>query len=182
MPDPIYTCDIFGRVINPGVEHSAQYPWENIADITVVEAALAGNEKNSTYIDALGSTKCGIFSPEDGEVAFEVRVRSDGNDGDINVIEMYAAAGDITSEYLYRRIATLTWTQGTGEYTAAIFFSDELAVTNDSWLTPPIDCGVDSSNGYASYVLNIHGHKKFAFIMSTKAINTTHLYIDKRRF
>jgi|GEM_PF-2738109 len=182
MPDPIYTCDIFGRVINPGVEHAAQYPWVNIADITVAEAALAGDEKNSTYIDALGTTKSGIYSPEDGQVAFEIRVRTDGSDGDVNVVEMYAAAGDITSEYLFRRVATLTFTQGTGEYTAAIFFSDELAVTNNSWLTPPIDCGVDGSNDYASYVLNIHGYKKFAFIMSTKAAGTTHLYLDARRF
>ena len=177
--------------VHPGESACRQYAWENVADLTVAEAALAGDEINSTYINALGTTKSGIYSPKNGQVAFEVRARSDGNDADVNVIEMYAAAKDIVDDlFFYRRIATLTFTQGTGEYwptstdpnPATIFFSDELAVSNNSWLTTNVDCGVDASQDYASYVLNCHGYAKFAFIMSTKAANTTHAYVDCRRF
>jgi len=177
--------------VHPGESACRQYPWENIADLTVAEAALAGDEINSVYINALGTTKSGIYSPKNGQVAFEIRARSDGNDGDDNIIEVYAAAKDIVADlFFYRRLATLTFTQGTGEYwpsavdpdPATIFFADELAVANNTWLTTPVDCGVDASNDYASYVLNVHGYAKFAFIMSTKDANTTHVYVDVRRF
>ena len=177
--------------VHPGESACRQYAWENIADLSVAEAALAGDEINSTYINALAATKRGIYEPENGQVAFEIRARSDGNNGDDNVIEMYAAAKDIVPDlFFYRRAATLTFTQGTGEYwpsatdpnPATIFFADELAVANNSWLTTPVDCGVDASQDYATYVINCHGYARFAFIMSTKDANTTHLYIDCRRF
>lgn len=179
------------RAVHPGESAVRQYAWENVADLTVAEAALAGDEINSTYIDALGTTKAGVYSPVNGQVAFEIRARSDGSDGDANIIEVYAAAKDILADfYHYRRIGTITFTQGTGEFwptaadpaPATIFFADELAAANNSWITTPVDCGVDGSNHCASYALNVHGTAKFAFIMSTKDANTTHCYIDVRRF
>lgn len=179
------------RAVHPGESAVRQYAWENIADLTVAASALAAGQRNSTYVDALGSTKMGVYSPKNGQVAFEVRARSDGNDGDDNIIEVYAAAKDLVADlYHYRRIGTITFTQGTGEYwpsatdpnPATIFFADELAVANNSWITTPVDCGVDLSNDCASYALNVHGYAKFAFIMSSKDVNTTHCYIDVRRF
>jgi hypothetical protein len=179
------------RAVHPGERAVRQYAWENVADLTVAEAALAGDEINSTYINALGSTKSGIYSPKDGQEAFEIRARSDGNDGDANVIEVYAAAkGLVSDHYHYRRVGTITFTQGTGEYwpsatdpnPATIFFADELAITNNSWITAPADVGVDASNDCASCILYVHGYAKFAFIMSTKDANTTHCYVDVRRF
>lgn len=160
-----------------------------MATITVAEAALAADELNSTYIDALAATTCGIYTVPNGTIAMEVRARSDGSDNDDNVVEMYAAAMGIHSVHLhYRRVATLTFTQGTGEFwptatdpdPATIFFADELAVSNNSWLTTPVDCGVDASADHASYVLNIHGYYKFAFIVSTLAGTT--VYVDVRPF
>ena len=157
-----------------------------------MEAALAGDEINSTYLASIGDTKVGIYSPENGTVAFEIRGRTDGTvDNDQNVIEMYAAAKDLVADlFFYRRVATLTWTRGTGEYwpsatdpaPATIFFCDELAVTNNSWLTTPVDCGVDGSQDYASYVINAHGYARLAFLMSTKDVNVTTHYVDIRRF
>lgn len=177
--------------VHPGESASRQYAWENVADLSAAESALAGDEINSTYIASLDATKFGIYSPTNGQVAFEVRARSDGNADDDNVIEMYAAAKDLVADlFFYRRVATLGFTQGTGEYwpsatdpdPATIFFSDEIAVTNNSWLTTPVDCGVNASADYATYVINVHGYARWAFIMSTKDTNTTHCYIDVRRF
>jgi hypothetical protein len=178
--------------VHPGESATRQYAWENVAALTVAEAALAGDEINSTYIASLGATKVGIYSPKNGQVAFEVRGRTDGTvDNDQNVIEMYAAAKDLVADvFFYRRVATLTFNRGTGEYwqtatdpnPATIFFCDELAVTNNSWLTNPVDCGVDASQDYASYAINTHGYARFAFIMSTKDANVTTHYVDVRRF
>jgi len=178
--------------VHPGESACRQYPWENIADLTATEPALGGGERNSTYVTALGSTKMGVYSPKNGQVAFELRARADGTSGGgSSVVEMYAAAKDIVADlFFYRRVCSLEITQGTGEYwpsatdpnPATIFFCDEFGVENNTWLTPPIDCGVNGSNDYASYVLNIHGYAKFAFIMSTLGTNTTHFYLDVRRF
>jgi len=177
---------------HPGESATRQYAWENVAQLTVAEAVLAGDEINSTYLTSIGSTKVGIYSPENGQVAFEIRNRSDGNNGDDNVIELYGAAKDIVAAlFFYRHIATLTFTQGTGEYwpsatdpaPATIFFSDEMAVTNNTgWLSTRTDSGLDASQDYASYVINTHGYARFAFIMSTKDANTTNDYVDVRRF
>lgn len=194
MPGAVNIINPFDKnkaAVHPGESAQRQWPWENVADLTVAEAALAGGERNSTYVDALGTTKVGVYSPKDGQVAFEVRARSDGNDGDDNVIQMYGAAKDILADFfMYRRVAQLTFTQGTGEYwttavdpaPATIFFADELAAASASWITAAVDVGVDANNDYASYAINCYGYAKFAFIMSTKDTNTTHLYLDCRRF
>ena len=178
--------------VHPGESATRQYAWENVATLTAAEAALAGDEINSTYLASIGATKVGIYSPPNGTVAFEIRNRSDGNDGDVNVIELCAAAKDIVADlFFYRHAATLTFTQGTGEYwpsatdpnPATIFFSDELAVTNNAgWLSDRTDAGLDASADYATYVINTRGYARFAFIMSTKDENTTHDYVDVRRF
>lgn len=176
--------------VHPGESAQRQWPWVNLADLTVATTALAGGQRNSTYVDALGSTKMAVYSPKNGQVAFEIRARSDGNDGDDNIVELYAAAKDLVADFFhYRRIANLTFTQGTGEYwptavdpnPATIFFADELAVANTDWLTDTNDVGVDASNDYATFLLNCHGYTKFAVVFTTKDTNTTHLYIDTRR-
>ncbi len=178
--------------VHPGESAQRQWPWENVADLTVATTALAGGQRNSTYVTALGSTKMGVYSPKNGQVAFEIRARSDGNDGDDNIVEMYAAAKDIVADlFFYRRLATMTFKQGTGEYwtsavdpnPATIFFADELAIANEpAWITDEVDVGKDASNNYASYALNLHGYAKIAFILSTLDTNSTHVYIDVRRF
>lgn len=170
--------------------YTGQYPWENVAALTAAEAKLGGDELSSVYIDALATAKCGIYAPKPGQVAFETRARSDGDEEDANIIEMYAAAKDIVPTLHYRHIATLTFTQGLGEWwpdaadpaPATIFFSDELAKSANDWISTDVDCGVDASADYASYVINTHGYYKFAFIMSTKDASTTTLYLDVRRF
>ena len=181
------------RAVHPGESAVRQYAWENVADLTVAEAALAVDERNSVYINALGTTKAGIYSPKNGQVAFEIRLRSDGTGtADPSVIEMYFASKDIVADlYHYRRLATMTFKQGTGEYwpsavdpnPATIFFADELAITNEPvWITTEVDTGLDASEGIATYALNLHGTAKVAFIMSTKDEHVTHAYIDVRRF
>jgi len=176
--------------VHPGESAQRQWPWVNLADFTVAGSALAGGQRNSTYVDALASTIAEVYSPKNGQVAFEIRARSDGNDGDDNIVELYAAANDILADFFhYRRIATLTFTQGTGEFwptaadpnPATIFFADEIAVASTDWLSSTDDVGVDASNDCATFLLNCHGYAKFAVIMSTKDTNTTHLYLDTRR-
>ena len=178
---------------HPGESATRQYPWETVATLTAIEAVLGGDENNSTYLTSIGDTKVGIYSPENGQVAFEVRGRTDGTvDDDQNVIEMYGAALDLVADlFFYRHIATLTFTRGLGEYwpsstdpaPATIFFCDELAVTNNGgWLSDRVDAGLDASADYASYVINTHGYPRFAFLMSTKDTNVTTHYVDVRRF
>ncbi len=177
--------------VHPGESAQRQWPWVNLADLTVATTALASGQRNSTYVASLGSTKMAVYSPKNGQVALEVRARSDGNDGDDNIVEMYAAADDIVADFFhYRRLATLTFTRGTGEYwptavdpnPATIFFADELAASNIDWLSDTNDVGVDASNDYSTWIVNCHGYSKFAFVFSTKDANTTHLYLDVRRF
>lgn len=177
--------------VHPGESAQRQWPWETVATLTAAEAALAGDKLNSTYLATLATTKVGIYSPMNGQVAFEVRGRTDGTvDNDVNVTEMYAAAKDLVADlFFYRRIATLTWSRGTGEYwpTAVdpapptIWFCDELAVTNSDWLSDTNDVGVDASQDYATFLVNCHGYVRFAFIMSTKDANVTTHYVDVRR-
>lgn len=194
MPSAVNIINPFDKnnaAVHPGESAQRQWPWVNVADLTVVEAAFVGDEINSTYITSLGDTKVGVYSPKNGQVAFEVRGRSDGTaSADECAIEMYAAARDLVKNvFFYRRIATLTFTQGTGEYwpestdpaPPTIWFCDELAVTNNSWISTNYDVGVDASEDYASYVLNCHGYARFAFIMSTKDAQVTHFYVDVRR-
>lgn len=175
--------------VHPGESAQRQWPWVNLADLTVATTALAGGQRNSTYVTALGATKMGVYSPKNGQVAFEIRARLAGTGTD-NVVELYAAAKDLVANlYHYRRVATLTFTQGTGEYwpsttdpaPATIFFADELAVSNNDWLTDMNDVGVDASNDYATFLLNCHGYTKFAVILTTLHGSTTHVYIDTRR-
>jgi len=194
MPSAVNIISPFPKdraAVHPGESAQRQWPWENAADLTAATTALAAGQRNSTYVDALGSTKMGVYSPENGQVAFEVRARSDGNTDDDNIVELYAAAKDIVADlFFYKRLATITFTQGTGEYwttavdpaPATIFFSDELAIANEPvWISDEVDAGLDASNNYATYALNTHGYAKFAFILTTLDANTTHVYIDCRR-
>jgi len=194
MPGAVNIINPFDKnksAVHPGESACRQYPWENLADLTAATSALAGGQRNSTYVDELGSTKMGVYSPKNGQVAFEVRARSDGSDGDDNIVGLYAAAKDILADfYMYRRVGVLTFTQGTGEFwptavdpnPATIFFADELAVASTDWLSDTNDVGVDASDDYATFLLNCHGYAKFAFVLTTKDANTTHFYIDVRRF
>lgn len=193
MPGAVNILNPFDKdhpCVHPGESAQRQWPWENAADLTVATTALAAGQRNSTYVDALGSTKMGVYSPKNGQVAFEVRGRSDGDDNKDNIVSLYAAAKDLVADlYHYRRVASLTFTQGTGEYwptatdpnPATIFFADELAAASNDWLTDTNDVGVDASNDYATFLLNCHGYAKFAFVFTTKDANTTHFYIDCRR-
>lgn len=194
MPGAVNILNPFDKdhpCVHPGESAQRQWPWETVADLTVATTALAGGQRNSTYVTALGSTKMGVYSPKNGQVAFEVRARSDGSDGDANVVDMCAAAKDLVADlFFYRRLATITFTQGTGEYwptstdpaPATIFFADELAITNEPvWISDEADVGLDASNDCASYALNLHGYAKIVFILTTLDTNTTHVYIDVRR-
>lgn len=195
MPNAVNILNPFDKnkaAVHPGESAQRQWPWENVADLTVATSALGAGQNNSTFVTALGTTKADVYSPKNGTVAFEIRARADGSPGDVSVTELYAAATDIVADfYIYRRLATMSWDQGTGEYwptavdpaPATIFFSDELAITNNPvWLSDEVDTGLDGSNEWASYALNCHGYAKFAFVLTTLDTNATHFYIDIRRF
>lgn len=194
MPSAVNILNPFDKNkagVHPGESAQRQWPWENVADLTAATTALADGQRNSTYVDALGSTKMGVYSPKNGQVAFEVRARLLGADADVNAVELYAAAKDIVADlFFYRRLATMTFTTGTGEYwptavdpdPATIFFADAIGITNEPvWISDEADVGLDASNDFASYVLNCHGYAKFAFILSSLDASTSHVYLDVRR-
>lgn len=178
-----YIYDPHGNIVFPGASHVKQYPWENAGSITVAEGALASDKRDETSVAALAATKTIIWTPDDGVVAAAIRVRTIGAENDVNVIEMYAAAAEPSGAIRhYSRVATLTCLQGTQIHSATIYFNDSIVVTNNCWLsTPVVVQPTVADNHISQYVLNLHGHDRFLFIVSTLDSSTSKVYVDVRR-
>ena len=140
-----------------------QYRWQKIGTITSAQSAL-GNDKSAVLIDALDATKKIVFSPDDGQAAFELRIRG-GNNNEANIINLYAMRDDNDH---YRLIATLTIT--TGQQTDGKYnFIDSIDKSNDSWPDNGIEVMNPGNDDIATLVLNTYGYKNFLFIAVTLA-------------
>ena len=173
--------DFQDRLINPGERHTKQRDWANAGSITAVVAAgqapIDVDKRADADVVALAASKKVIYEPEDGTVAFEVRVRSDGDENDELAIQMLAEAG--TDRYV--KIADLTCTQGTQEADNSCYFSDIITQTNNEWLTS-VRIVNPEGNSIARYVLNTHGYSKFLFVCTNLGAKpATNIYIDVRR-
>ena len=174
----VYLVDKHGGVIFPGERATRQRSWEEAGSITAVVAAgqapIDVDKRTDALVVALAAAKKVIYEPTDGTVAFEVRVRADGNEDDNLAIEVHAAAGVDH----YTKIADLVCTQGTQPGTVG-FFCDDIVPSNSDWATARrvIDA---QANFIARYVLNTHGHDRFLFVC-TNLQNATNIYIEVRR-
>jgi len=175
----VFLVDKHGEVIWPGEFHTKQYPWVNAGVITAVvavgQAPIDDDKRADANIVALDDSKKVIYEPTNGTVAFEVRFRADGNEGDVFPLQMLSAAGVDH----YTKIADLACTQGTQDGHSTEHFIDAIAQTNNAWLaTPRI---VDAEADYiARYVLHTHGYDRFLFVC-TDLKNANNLYIDVHR-
>lgn len=174
----VYLVDKHGGVIFPGERASRQRAWEEAGSITAVVAAgqapIDVDKRTDTLVVALADAKKAIYEPTDGTVAFEIRIRADGNEDDNLVIQVLAAAGVDH----YTKVADLVCTQGTQPGPTG-FFCDDIVPSNSDWETSTrvVDA---QANFIARYVLNTHGHDRFLFVC-TDLQNATNVYIDVRR-
>ena len=148
---------------------AGQYEFIQIGGITSTEPALAVDERDNASVVALASTKTVIWHPDDGTVAALLRFRTDGNDGDDVVVQMYAAKG---ADY-YTRVATLTMQQGTQDWSSGHFI-DTITLSNEQW-----DLGIrvqNTTDEIGRVYFNTGGFDRFLFIAPTKAPTT--LYVD----
>lgn len=175
----VFIVDKHGAVVWPGERNTRQRLWVNAgsitAEVTIGEAPIDVDKRTDADIVALAAAKKVIYKPDDGTVAFEIRIRADGNADDALVIQMLAAAGIDH----YTKVADLTCKQGTQVADDSAYFIDDFVTANSDWETSPRI--VDAEDDYiARYILNTHGHDRFLFVCTDKQ-NATNVYIDVRR-
>ncbi len=162
-------------------QFTRQYPWLNAGSLTVVVAAgqapIDVDKRTNADVVALVAAKKIIYEPDNGQVAFEFRVRADGNDDDALVIPFYAAAGADR----YTLIGNLTCTQGTQEADDSAFFCDAISgFTNQkAWLSWTKEVA-PAENYIARGPINCHGYDRFLWVC-TDLQNATNIYIDCKR-
>jgi hypothetical protein len=171
--------DKFGGIVNPGERHTSQRSWVNAGSLTAVVAAgqapIDVDKRAHADIVALAAAKKVTYEPQEGTVAFEFRVRSDGTADDDLAIQFLAEAG----EDRYTKIADIVCTQGTQEADDSAYFTDAMTATNNDWETTPRV--VDAQAEYiCRYILNTHGHTSFLWVC-TNLQTATNIYIDVRR-
>jgi len=145
--------------------------------ITSAETALADDERDDASVEAFADAKKAIVLPPNGSVSIEFRIRTDGSDGDSNVLELYAACGVDH----YTRLVTLTCIQGTQNWSGG-HFNDEITESNLAWPSSSREViqPTTPDNHIAKYIINANGYDRFVFFLSTKDINTTTVYVDWR--
>lgn len=174
----VYLVDKHGGVIFPGERATRQRDWEEAGSISVIvaggEAPIDVDKRTDALVVALDDTKKAIYEPTDGTVAFELRIRADGNEDDDLVIQVLASAGVDH----YTKIGDLVCTQGLQPGSVG-YFCDDIVQSNSDWETARriVDA---QENFIARYILNTHGHDRFLFVC-TDLQNATNVYIDVRR-
>jgi hypothetical protein len=161
--------------------YTRQYPWANAGSLTVVvaagEAPIDVDKRANADIVALSDTKKVIYEPDNGQVAFEFRVRADGTEDDALVIPLYAVAG--TDRYTL--IGDLTCIQGTQEADDSAKFCDAISggTNTAAWVTwtKVVAPGADQ---IARFVVNCHGYDRFLWVC-TDLKTATNIYIDTKR-
>ena len=159
-----------------GIPAIGQESYRLIGTLTAQGSALT-TDKSAATVEALATTQCATLVAEDGSVALDIRVRGVMTDDDENVLTVYAMRGDADH---YTRIVVLTWTAGTQVYSGTNVFADTVAKANEKW-PDTIKLVSDGANGIARAFLNTHGYRRFAFILTTKAVGTTSVMLESAR-
>lgn len=150
--------------------------WRNLGSITVAQALLGGTEKDHASVLALPDGAGVLHMVEDGSVAYEWRFRTDGDEDDAPVLQLYRCAGVDH----FSHVVQLTLAQGTQLASTGIYFVDGITAANEAWYDDTFSCQPTvKANNIASYGLNRYGNDRFLFIASTLAVTT--IYIDARR-
>lgn len=149
--------------------------WRELGSITVEHALLDDAEKDHVSALALPDGAGLLHMVEDGSIAYEWRFRTDGDEDNESVLQIYRCAGVDH----FSHVAQLTITQGT-QVAGVGFFADGIVPANEAWFddTFRVQPAVPSNN-IACYGLNVFGNNQFLFIASSLGVKTVH--IDARR-
>lgn len=163
------------------IDYNEHKYWENHGSITVAEGALGPTARTQAAVLALAAANKVIVAIPDGAVAWEWRFRTDGNENDAPVLEMYAACAKGSADLAhYSRVAKLTLAQGTQLDAGSIYFCDTIAATLEGWYnTTFLKEPATPDNHISSYGLNTFGHNRFLFVASTLIVTT--IYVDGRQ-
>lgn len=164
---------------NYGVDFENQYEFVNAGSITVAQAMLAATEKSSTFVDALAATKTIVYNPPRGTPAFELRLRSDGSEGDEVFHWIYAARKE-GDDYIV--VGALQSSQGTQIATPGGFYHSYMFECVDRW-----NSGVSAqtsivNTGFGRAFINTNGCTKFVFIAETLEPPTCYMDIARRDY
>ena len=161
--------------------YTRQYPWLNAGSLTATvsagEAPIDVDKRANADIVSLAAAKKIIYTPDDGQVAYEFRVRADGTENDAFVIPFLAAAGVDR----YTLIGELTCTQGTQEADDSTFFCDAISGLTNQKAWPSWTKEVAPAANYiARGPVNCHGYDRFLWVC-TDLKNATNIYVDCKR-
>ena len=145
--------------------------WINVGTITAASTAFGVTARDVATVDALATAYTVKLSPPlPGPYAILLRFRSDGDENDQNVLQMYAARGNDH----YCRVAQLTLDQGKQIQTGNIYFVDTITPASEDALFDGEESNLTDMIGY--YYCRVIGCDRFIFIATTLA--TTTVYVD----
>lgn len=151
---------------NQSESYLPQYYWQAGGTITVQQAMLGASALTHAAVKALADANKVLIEIPQGWIALEMRFYSDGSEDAVDVIEMYAEAG----EDHYRHFAQLTLIVGTQEY-GSNKFHDTITPASEQWLTRNNEVS-PANDTFGSYVVNTHAHSRFLIIASTRVSAT----------
>lgn len=147
-------------------KYLAQYYWQAGGTITVRQAMLGAGALTHGAVKALADANKVLIEIPQGWIALEMRFFSDGSNNDIDIVELYAEAG----EDHYRHFARLTLTVGTQEK-GSNKFHDTVVPSNEQWLSRNNEIS-PANNTFGAYVMNTHAHSRVLVIASTLVSGT----------
>jgi len=131
---------------------SSEYAGDNtLPPVTALDDAT---------IEDLAAAKKVIIKPPNGIVSLELRFRSDGSNNDVNILQLYAAAGPDH----YVLMAQLSVVQGAKPHSIG-FFCDHMTPATEAWITAASEIDQDTpADGIGRYVFNTHGYDRFLLV------------------
>ena len=146
--------------------------WNKAGTITAASTTFGVTARDVATVDGLGSAYTVKLSPPlPGPYAMLLRFRSDGDEDNSNVLEMWSARGNDH----YSRIAILTCLQGTQIDSGSIYFTDTITPSEEDSLWDGEEQNT-TANRIAHYYVRTLACDRFVFIATTLASTT--VYVD----
>ena len=156
-------------------DYNTSTRWRELGSITVEQALLGATEKDHASVLVLPDGAGLLHMVEDGSIAYEWRFRTDGDEDDAPVLQLYRCSGVDH----FSHVAQLALVQGTQRASVG-YFADGVTPTKEAWFDDTFSVQPTvKSNNIASYGLNVFGNNQFLFIASSLVVTT--IYIDARR-
>ncbi len=146
--------------------------WKVAGSITTEHADLGVTNKDVVTVDAFATEfTIKLIPPSPGPYAMLLRFRTDGADGDDDVIQMYAARGND----FYHRVAQLTIVTGTGNADGDNHFVETITpAEEDGHYDAEEQNRADDRT--AHYYCRVFGNDRFIILASDLDVDT--IYCD----